>query len=51
MAAPLLFTQVFAVAVKHGDMQVLGAPFLLSAALLVCAIVLSSRVLPRPPGA
>jgi MFS transporter, DHA1 family, tetracycline resistance protein len=50
MAAPLLFTQVFALAVMHGDMRVLGAPFLLSAVLLVCAVLVSARVLPRPAG-
>ncbi|MET0279980.1 MAG: TCR/Tet family MFS transporter [Steroidobacteraceae bacterium] len=47
MAGPLLFTQVFALAVTRGLPQVLGAPFLLSAALLTGAVVLGLRVLPR----
>lgn len=48
MLGPLIFTQVFALAVRHGDMHTLGAAFLLSAALLVLAFVIAAKVLPRP---
>jgi DHA1 family tetracycline resistance protein-like MFS transporter len=49
MLGPLVFTQVFAAAVHHGGPQLLGAPFLLSAALLIVAILIGFRVLPRTP--
>lgn len=50
MVGPLVFTQVFAAAVRHGGEPVLGAPFLLSAVLLVLTMVIGARVLPhRPP--
>jgi MFS transporter, DHA1 family, tetracycline resistance protein len=47
MVGPLVFTQVFAAAVKHGNQQTLGAAFVLSAALLVAAVAIGLRVLPR----
>jgi DHA1 family tetracycline resistance protein-like MFS transporter len=47
MAGPILFTMVFAAAVRHGDMRLLGAPFMASAVLLAGAMLVSSRVLPR----
>lgn len=50
MIGPLVFTQVFAAAVRHGGEPVLGAPFLLSAVLLALTMVIGARVLPhRPP--
>ena len=50
MLGPLVFTHVFAVAVGHGGQSLLGAPFLLSAALLLLTMVVGARVLPhRPP--
>jgi MFS transporter, DHA1 family, tetracycline resistance protein len=50
MVGPLVFTQVFAAAVRHGGESVLGAPFLLSAVLLALTMVIGARVLPhRPP--
>jgi DHA1 family tetracycline resistance protein-like MFS transporter len=50
MLGPLLFTQVFAAAVRHGGEPLLGAPFLLSAVLLAATLVIGFRVLPhRPP--
>jgi MFS transporter, DHA1 family, tetracycline resistance protein len=53
MIGPLLFTQVFAAAVGLERVQLLGAPFLLSAALLATALTIGWRVLPRAqrPGA
>jgi DHA1 family tetracycline resistance protein-like MFS transporter len=53
MVGPLVFTQVFAAAVTHGGEHSLGAPFLLSAVLLLVALVIGWRVLPhhRPPPA
>jgi hypothetical protein len=47
MLGPLVFTQVFAAAVTRGDARVLGAPFLLSAVLLLVTLLIGSRVLPR----
>jgi len=47
MVGPLVFTQVFAAAVNRGGAQVLGAPFLLSAVLLLLTLVIGWRVLPR----
>lgn len=47
MLGPLLFTQVFAAAVTHGGEPLLGAPFLLSAVLLLVTLVVGSRVLPH----
>ncbi|MFO1503080.1 MAG: TCR/Tet family MFS transporter [Steroidobacteraceae bacterium] len=50
MLGPVVFTQVFAAAVHHGGQAVLGAPFLLSAVLLLVTLVIGARVLPhRPP--
>lgn len=46
MVGPLVFTQVFALAVQQGGMPLLGAPFLLSAALLIVALAVGLRVLP-----
>jgi DHA1 family tetracycline resistance protein-like MFS transporter len=46
MIGPLLFTQVFAAAVGAQRVPALGAPFLLSAALLVVALVIGMQVLP-----
>lgn len=46
MLGPLVFTQVFAAAVRHSALPP-GAPFLLSACLLTVAAVVSARVLPR----
>jgi MFS transporter, DHA1 family, tetracycline resistance protein len=50
MIGPLLFTQVFAVAVRHGGEPVLGAPFLLAGALLMLALLVGTQVLPRSAG-
>ncbi|HXC57927.1 MAG TPA: hypothetical protein VN645_01350, partial [Steroidobacteraceae bacterium] len=47
MLGPVVFTQVFAAAVRHGGEPLLGAPFLLSAALLLITLVVGSRVLPH----
>jgi hypothetical protein len=47
MIGPLLFTQVFALAVHHGGESVLGAPFLLAAALLTGSIIVGTYMLPR----
>ncbi len=47
MLGPMIFTWVFAAAVRHGDMHTIGAAFALSALLLTLAIVISTRVLPR----
>jgi DHA1 family tetracycline resistance protein-like MFS transporter len=47
MVGPLVFTQVFAAAVNHGGEALLGAPFLLSALLLLAAMLIGLRVLPR----
>jgi DHA1 family tetracycline resistance protein-like MFS transporter len=47
MLGPILFTQTFAAAVRHGNMHTLGAAFVLSALLLTAAIVIGLRVLPR----
>ncbi len=47
MLGPLVFTQVFAMAVRQGGDGVLGAPFLLSALLLLVALAAAARVLPR----
>ena len=47
MIGPLLFTQVFALAVGHGGLQILGAPFLLAALLLLIAIVVGTHVIPQ----
>ncbi len=45
MIGPLLFTQIFAVAIgDHGAMDLTGAPYLLAALLLTCALIVSGRV-------
>ena len=49
MLGPVVFTQVFAAAVRHGGEPLLGAPFLLSAVLLLVTLVVGLRVLPRQP--
>jgi DHA1 family tetracycline resistance protein-like MFS transporter len=49
MAGPLLHTQVFAAAVRHGNPRTLGAAFLLSAALLAVALLIASRALDATP--
>lgn len=46
MLGPLLFTQVFAAAVRLGDGHTLGAAFVLSAILLMVAVFIGLRVLP-----
>jgi DHA1 family tetracycline resistance protein-like MFS transporter len=48
MLGPLLFTQVFASSVRIGGPVALGAPYFLAALLLLTALVLGARVLPRP---
>lgn len=50
MLGPLLFTQVFAGSVRLGGASsaVIGAPYFLAAFLLLTALVLGARVLPRP---
>jgi MFS transporter, DHA1 family, tetracycline resistance protein len=47
VAGPLLFTQVFASAVQHGGGTVLGAPYFLAGALLLIALLIGVKVLPR----
>ena len=47
MIGPLLFTQVFALAVDRGGLRILGAPFLLAALLLLIAIVVGTHVIPQ----
>lgn len=47
MVGPILFTQVFAAAVGTQHVPLLGAPFMLSAALLAVALAIGLRVLPR----
>jgi len=47
MIGPLLFTQVFALAVGQGGLKILGAPFLLAALLLLIAIVLGTHMIPQ----
>jgi DHA1 family tetracycline resistance protein-like MFS transporter len=48
MAAPILFTQVFALAVgRFGDLNLPGAPFILAAAFLLGAVVVGWRVTSR----
>ena len=47
MIGPLLFTQVFALAVGRGGHQVLGAPFLLAALLLLIATLVGTHVIPQ----
>ena len=45
MAAPILFTQVFALAVgRYRHLNLSGAPFLLAAAFLLGAVVVGWRV-------
>ena len=45
MTAPLLFTQIFALAIgRYTDLGVPGAPFLLGGALLIVALVVGWRV-------
>jgi len=51
MLGPLVFTQVFAAAVQHGGQPLLGAPFLLSAVLLMVTLFIGARVLPRKSAA
>lgn len=46
MLGPMLFTQVFAAAVRLGDRNTLGAAFVLSAILLAVAVCIGLRVLP-----
>ena len=46
MLGPMLFTQVFAAAVRHGDLHLQGAAFLLSAALLLLATLIGFKVVP-----
>jgi DHA1 family tetracycline resistance protein-like MFS transporter len=49
MAAPLVFTQVFAQAVgRTGDPRMAGAPFVLAAVLLLLAFVIGWRVTRHP---
>jgi MFS transporter, DHA1 family, tetracycline resistance protein len=54
MVGPLIFTGVFAAVVQRGNEQHLGAAFVLSALLLVTALLIGLRVLPhravKPPG-
>jgi len=47
MLGPVLFTQVFAAAVHHGGSAILGAPYFLAAALLLLALLMGLKVLPR----
>jgi DHA1 family tetracycline resistance protein-like MFS transporter len=47
MLGPILFTQVFALAARHGGGVLLGAPYFLSAALLAAGFLIAWRVLPR----
>jgi DHA1 family tetracycline resistance protein-like MFS transporter len=47
MIGPILFTQVFSTAVSHGGTVLLGAPYFLSAGLLLVALLIGLRVLPR----
>jgi DHA1 family tetracycline resistance protein-like MFS transporter len=47
MIGPLLFTQVFALSVRHGGESLLGAPFLLAAILLAMATVVGTYMIPR----
>jgi DHA1 family tetracycline resistance protein-like MFS transporter len=47
MIGPILFTQVFSTAVKRGGSLLLGAPYFLSAGLLLVALFIGLRVLPR----
>lgn len=47
MLGPIIFTQVFATAVKAGQPQWLGAAFMLSAVLIVVALVIGLRRLPH----
>jgi MFS transporter, DHA1 family, tetracycline resistance protein len=47
MIGPLLFTQVFALAVGQGGLQILGAPFLLAALLLLIAMIVGTHVIPQ----
>jgi DHA1 family tetracycline resistance protein-like MFS transporter len=47
MLGPVVFTQVFAVAVRRGGESLLGAPFLLSAGLLLLTLLVALRVLPH----
>jgi MFS transporter, DHA1 family, tetracycline resistance protein len=49
MFGPLIFTGVFAASVQSNDTRLLGAPFLLSATLLVAALVIGLWVLPHRP--
>jgi DHA1 family tetracycline resistance protein-like MFS transporter len=46
MIGPVLFTQVFAAAVGMQRVPLLGAPFMLSAVLLIATLLLGMRVLP-----
>jgi DHA1 family tetracycline resistance protein-like MFS transporter len=47
MLGPVLFTQVFALSVHQGGGMLLGAPYFLSAALLLVAFLIAWKVLPR----
>ncbi len=47
MIGPILFTQVFSTAVNRGGSLLLGAPYYLSALLLLVALFIGLRVLPR----
>ncbi len=45
MIGPLLFTQIFVVAIAdHGAIDLPGAPYLLAALLLTCALIVSWRI-------
>ena len=47
MIGPILFTQAFSTAVKRGGTLLLGAPYFLSAGLLLVALFIGLRVLPQ----
>jgi MFS transporter, DHA1 family, tetracycline resistance protein len=50
MLGPIIFTQVFAASVKNGSSHLLGAAFILSAGLLIAALLIGVRRLPHGPG-
>ena len=47
MLGPIMFTQIFAASVKQSSEHLLGAAFLVSAGLLVTALLIGAKVLPR----
>lgn len=52
LIGPLLFTQVFALFVRDGPIQIPGAAFFLASALLACALLIARRAMAREvPGA